>query len=148
LKDILKTQRFDMPPNIENTRADWQKVTSAVDYELVQARAKFKKEVSHISPVFCYYLASVIDTSQIARSTASAKNNEPAILDSDRTNIFDLTQKMISGTRCVINAGLCARVAMMVSFPIVFLRRACLSADKVLVVAKSILEAPRGKILG
>jgi hypothetical protein len=45
-QDMLKTHRFDLPPGIEKNRADWQKVVSATDYELTQARAKFKKEVS------------------------------------------------------------------------------------------------------
>jgi hypothetical protein len=45
-KDMLKVQRFDLPPGIENNCVDWQKVMSAADYELTQARAKFKKEVS------------------------------------------------------------------------------------------------------
>lgn len=43
---MLKTHRFDLPPGIEKNCADWQKVVSATDYELTQAWAKFKKEVS------------------------------------------------------------------------------------------------------
>jgi hypothetical protein len=46
---MLKTHRYDLPPGIEKNRADWQKVVSATDYELTQARAKFKKEVSVLS---------------------------------------------------------------------------------------------------
>jgi hypothetical protein len=43
---MLKTNRYDLPLGIENKPVDWQKVVSAVDYELTQARAKFKKEAS------------------------------------------------------------------------------------------------------
>jgi hypothetical protein len=44
---MLKTNRYDLPLGVENKPADWQKVVSAVDYELTQARAKFKKEASY-----------------------------------------------------------------------------------------------------
>ena len=43
---MLKTNRYDLPLGIENKPADWQKVVSVVDYELTQARAKFKKEAN------------------------------------------------------------------------------------------------------
>jgi hypothetical protein len=42
---MLKVKRVELPPDIENNSADWQKVVSATDYELTQVCAKFKKEV-------------------------------------------------------------------------------------------------------
>ena len=45
-QDILKIHHFDLPLEIEKNWTDWQKVVLATDYELTQAQAKFKKEVS------------------------------------------------------------------------------------------------------
>ena len=39
------------------------------------------------------------------------------LLDADKINIYDLTSKMIHGTRCVISVQLCTRVALMVRIP-------------------------------
>jgi hypothetical protein len=44
-QDILKKYRWDMPPDIEKNQADWDKVVTAVQYQLTQTRSKFKKEV-------------------------------------------------------------------------------------------------------
>ena len=58
-QDMLKTHCFDLPLGIEKNRANWQKVVSATDYELTQARAKFKKEVSVLIPIVVWFLQSL-----------------------------------------------------------------------------------------
>jgi hypothetical protein len=45
LKSILKKHRFDLPPGIEHNKADFDKVTSAIQDALTQKRSTFKKLV-------------------------------------------------------------------------------------------------------
>jgi len=45
------------------------------------------------------------------------KAGEVEILDCDRMNIYELTKKLITKTRCIVSVQLCARVAIMVRIP-------------------------------
>jgi hypothetical protein len=43
---ILKKYRFDIPPGLENNKADWDKIVAAVQDALTQRRSTIKKAVS------------------------------------------------------------------------------------------------------
>ena len=45
---ILKKYRFDMPPGIENNRADWKKLVTSVQESFTARRAAWKKTVCFI----------------------------------------------------------------------------------------------------
>jgi len=47
-QEILKKHRFDMPPGIENNRADWKKIVTAVQESFTARRATWKKTVRFI----------------------------------------------------------------------------------------------------
>ncbi|KAJ7619412.1 hypothetical protein FB45DRAFT_1033276 [Roridomyces roridus] len=90
---ILKKNRFDLPPGIENNPADWSKVVDATQEAFTQFRAKVKK---------------LLRTSVgITRS-----NTEPAPA-AEQQNIYELAQAMVAGTQCTVTIEFCARVALM-----------------------------------
>ncbi|KAF8183516.1 hypothetical protein K438DRAFT_1974989 [Mycena galopus ATCC 62051] len=84
LLDILKVNRFDLPPNIERNPADYTKLIAVL-------RSKIKKALA-----------------------ASFKvKKEPAPSAREHQNIFDLTTPLVQGTKCAVTPELCARVALM-----------------------------------
>ncbi|KAJ6480199.1 hypothetical protein C8R45DRAFT_1155076 [Mycena sanguinolenta] len=91
LLDILKVNRFDLPPNIERNPADYAKVVAVVQEALTQLRSKIKKALS-----------------------ASFKvNKQPAPSAREHQNIFELTTHLVQGTKCAVTPELCARIALM-----------------------------------
>ncbi|KIM72146.1 hypothetical protein PILCRDRAFT_93581 [Piloderma croceum F 1598] len=49
----------------------------------------------------------------LASVKPTKKKDDPEVPNADKLNIYDLTKKMIHGTRCVVSVPLCARVALM-----------------------------------
>ena len=47
-QEILKKHHFDLPPGIENNRADWKKVVTTVQESFTVRRATWKKMVHFI----------------------------------------------------------------------------------------------------
>ncbi|KAF7371242.1 hypothetical protein MSAN_00760000 [Mycena sanguinolenta] len=91
LLDILKVNRFDLPPFIERNPADYAKVVAVVQEALTQIRSKIKKALA-----------------------ASFKvNKQPAPSAREHQNIFELTTHLVQGTKCAVTPELCARVALM-----------------------------------
>ncbi|KAF8140705.1 hypothetical protein K438DRAFT_1995771 [Mycena galopus ATCC 62051] len=91
LLDILKVNRFDLPPNIERNPANYAKLIAVVQEALTQLRSKIKKALA-----------------------ASFKvKKEPAPSAREHQNIFDLTTHLVQGTKCAVTPELCARVALM-----------------------------------
>ncbi|KAF7351785.1 hypothetical protein MSAN_01611900 [Mycena sanguinolenta] len=91
LLDILKVNRFDLPPNIERHPADYAKLVAVVQEAFTQLRSKIKKALA-----------------------ASFKvNKQPAPSAREHQNIFDLTTHLVQGTKCAVTPELCARVALM-----------------------------------
>ncbi|KAJ7330450.1 hypothetical protein DFH08DRAFT_1022709 [Mycena albidolilacea] len=89
--DILKVNRFDLPPNIERNPADYAKLVTVVQGALTQLRSKIKKALA-----------------------ASFKvNKAPAPSAREHQNIFDVTTHLVQGTKCAVTPELCARVALM-----------------------------------
>ncbi|KAJ7259068.1 hypothetical protein C8J57DRAFT_1515777 [Mycena rebaudengoi] len=87
LLDILKINRFDLPPNIERNPADYAKLVAVVREALTQIRSKIKKALA-----------------------ASFKvNKEPAPSAREHQNIFELTTHLVHGTKCAVTPELCAR---------------------------------------
>ncbi|KAJ7143642.1 hypothetical protein C8R46DRAFT_1360444 [Mycena filopes] len=93
LLDIVKKNRFDLPPGIESIPADFAKVVAAVQEILTQLRAKFKKA--------------------LAASMKTSKTDKTIAPGPDHQNIFKLTQVFVDGTQCKVTVELCARVALM-----------------------------------
>lgn len=106
---ILKNNRFDIPPGLENVPADWAKVTAVVQDALTQKRAKIKKAVSH-SSLICF---NSIISFQI-RSSLKPKKDGGYAPDAEHLNIYELTVIVVKGTQCTVNVVLCSRVALMV----------------------------------
>ncbi|KAJ7926659.1 hypothetical protein B0H13DRAFT_2313380 [Mycena leptocephala] len=89
--DLLKVNRFDLPPNIERNPADYAKLVAVVQEALTQLRSKIKKALA-----------------------ASFKvNKQPAPSAREHQNIFDLATHLVQGTKCAVTPELCARVALM-----------------------------------
>ncbi|KAF7337259.1 hypothetical protein MSAN_02278400 [Mycena sanguinolenta] len=73
LLDILKVNRFDLPPNIERHPADYAKLVAVVQEAFTQLRSKIKKALA-----------------------ASFKvNKQPAPSAREHQNIFDLTTHLV-----------------------------------------------------
>ncbi|KAJ7502256.1 hypothetical protein B0H11DRAFT_2365582 [Mycena galericulata] len=89
---ILKNNRFDIPPGLENVPADWAKVTAVVQDALTQKRAKIKKAI---------------------RSSLKPKKDGGYAPDAEHLNIYELTVIVVKGTQCTVNVVLCSRVALM-----------------------------------
>ncbi|KAJ7909748.1 hypothetical protein B0H13DRAFT_2330099 [Mycena leptocephala] len=87
LLNILKKQRFDLPPGIEFIPSDWQRVKSRAEYQLTQCRATLKKFLK-----------------------ASMPEDVPP---QKHSNIFKLGQRFVKDTQTVLTVELCARIAVM-----------------------------------
>ncbi|KAJ7277335.1 hypothetical protein C8J57DRAFT_1504167 [Mycena rebaudengoi] len=94
LSSILKKHRFDLPPGIEHNKADFDKVTSAIQDALTQKRSRFKKLIGN-------------------SLRKDAKPTGRIVPPAQQQNIFDLTQAFTERTECTVNVLLCARVALM-----------------------------------
>ncbi|KAJ6597905.1 hypothetical protein B0H10DRAFT_1826742, partial [Mycena sp. CBHHK59/15] len=79
LLDLLKVNRFDLPPNIERNPAHYAKLVATVQEALTQLRSKIKMVVGQPAP--------------------SAREHQ---------NIFDLTTHLVQGTKCAVTPELCA----------------------------------------
>ncbi|KAJ7288600.1 hypothetical protein C8J57DRAFT_1280818, partial [Mycena rebaudengoi] len=90
---ILKKYRFDIPPGLENNKADWDKIVAAVQDALTQRRSTIKKAI------LC--------------SLKTHKTDTKYAPNAQHQNIFELAQAVVKGTECTINVILCARVALM-----------------------------------
>ncbi|KAF7358508.1 hypothetical protein MVEN_00901700 [Mycena venus] len=86
LLNIVKKNRFDLPPGIENVASDWALVKSRGEYHLTQIRALCKKFL---------------------------KNSMPEGPSSGHTNIFALGQRFVKDTETTLTVELCARIALM-----------------------------------
>ncbi|KAJ7867709.1 hypothetical protein B0H14DRAFT_3441630 [Mycena olivaceomarginata] len=86
LLNIVKKNRFDLPPGIENVASDWGLVKSRGEYHLTQVRATYKKFL---------------------------KNSMPEGPSSGHTNIFALSQHFVKDTETTLTVELCARIALM-----------------------------------
>ncbi|KAJ7731956.1 hypothetical protein B0H14DRAFT_3899155 [Mycena olivaceomarginata] len=105
--DILKVNRFDLPPNIERNPADYAKLVTVVQDALTQLRSKIKKAVRVVlSPVH----ALLISFSSLP---VFKVNKAPAPSAREHQNIFDLTTHLVQGTKCAVTPELCARIALM-----------------------------------
>ncbi|KAF7377202.1 hypothetical protein MSAN_00139900 [Mycena sanguinolenta] len=89
LLDILKVNRFDLPPFIERNPADYAKVVAVVQEALTQIRSKIKKAMRAL---------------HLTTPARSAREHQ---------NIFELTTHLVQGTKCAVTPELCARVALM-----------------------------------
>ncbi|TFY52144.1 hypothetical protein EVG20_g10687 [Dentipellis fragilis] len=83
---ILKTTRFDLPPNIENIPSDWRKVKAEVGEQLIQVRAAIKKDLK--------------------KSMGEEPHTTP-------TDIFLLTQQIAARASVSMTVPLCSHVALM-----------------------------------
>jgi hypothetical protein len=100
-----------MPPDIEKNQADWDKVVTAVQYQLTQIRSKFKKEVHFENLVLIH--ACLHFLVQIAKSiTNNDKKREENC--KKHLTIYHLMQNIVKGMDITVTVQLCARVAIMV----------------------------------
>ncbi|KAH7905229.1 hypothetical protein BJ138DRAFT_1118660 [Hygrophoropsis aurantiaca] len=83
---LLKKNRFDLPPGIECNAAQWEKVVVYTGESLTQTRSRLKKLL-----------------------VASLKDKSPA----ESSNLFEVAQDFVAGTRSQVTIGLCARIALM-----------------------------------
>ncbi|KAF7343759.1 hypothetical protein MSAN_01956600 [Mycena sanguinolenta] len=86
LLNIVKKQRFDLPPGIENIASDWSQVKARGEYHLTQVRSNLKKFLKASMP------------------------EGPA---STHQNIFALGQRFVKDTEATLTVELCARIALM-----------------------------------
>ncbi|KAJ7796556.1 hypothetical protein B0H14DRAFT_3494671 [Mycena olivaceomarginata] len=93
LLNILRKNRFNLPPGIENKPADYAKVVASVQDAFTQLHSKFKKALS----------ASLKVNKQDKEHAPGPKHQ----------NIFKLTGIFVENTRCSVTIELCARVALM-----------------------------------
>jgi hypothetical protein len=119
LQNIVKKNRFDLPPGIENVASDWGLVKSRGEYHLTQVRATCKKFVC-ISLLIRVTATDILCLSflrpALCRSHAAIqlKNSMPEGPSSGHTNIFALGQRFVKDTETTLTVELCARIALMV----------------------------------
>ncbi|KAJ7495329.1 hypothetical protein FB451DRAFT_1387367 [Mycena latifolia] len=92
--NIVKKNRFDLPPGIEFVASDWGLVKSRAEYHLTQVRGQYNKFLKASMP----------------------RNTEPK----DHTNIFVLGQRFVKDCNTVLTVELCARIALMRKYFILF----------------------------
>ncbi|KAJ7196354.1 hypothetical protein GGX14DRAFT_574924 [Mycena pura] len=91
LLNILKVNRFDLPPKIESNPADFAKLVSVVEKAFTQKRADIKKALGQSMGV----------------------GEKPPRPRGEHQSIFMLTQHLVQGTKCAVTLELAARVALM-----------------------------------
>nr|GAT48236.1 predicted protein [Mycena chlorophos] len=92
LLSYLKTNRFDLPPNIEHDPIDYDKVKCEASEALTQVRGSIKKAIA----------------ASVGYNRETGTLSPPA----NRQTIFDLARSVIKETNCVITVELCARLAL------------------------------------
>jgi hypothetical protein len=83
-----------MPPGIENNRADWKKIVTAVQDSFTVRRAAWKKAVSH----------PIVNRGASTDTVMQLKNSVKM-----KSNIYDLAATLIKKSNCIITVELCAR---------------------------------------
>ncbi|EIN07388.1 hypothetical protein PUNSTDRAFT_45801 [Punctularia strigosozonata HHB-11173 SS5] len=101
LEDIVKRQRFGLPPNIEKNAAAWAKVYDRILHHFTQLRSKIKKLIVH-------------SLMHMALVQEDGKSVEKLVLrpKDDRQTLYDVTSAIV-GDNLAVTAAFASRVAVM-----------------------------------